>query len=82
MKLTILPDKETRRQTGNVGWSAPEGYVSAKIADKAMALKCIIQRDMPTDSLEMATHICNALLADADTVAALETAPLEGGCHG
>jgi hypothetical protein len=82
MKIEILPDKETKRCTGNVGWSAPDGYVSGKIVDKALALKCIIRRDMPADSVEMANRICNALLADADTVALLETAPLEGGCHG
>ena len=60
MRLTPLPDRETRRQTGNKAWTPPSGI----------------------NSVEMANRICDALLADADTVANLENGPLEGVSHG
>lgn len=82
MKLTILSDSETRRQTGNKAWTPPSGYISGKIAHKALALKGMIQRDMGINSIEMANRICDALLADADTVATLESTPMGGGIHG
>jgi len=82
MRLTPLPDRETRRQTGNKAWTPPSGYISGKIAHKALALKGMIQRDMGINSVEMANRICDALLADADTVANLENGPLEGVSHG
>lgn len=82
MKIEILSSNDTRRQTGNQAWIAPNGYVSGKIARKALDLKGLIQRDMGINSIEMANRLCDALIADAETVAVLETAPLEGGIHG
>ena len=86
MKIEILPggkgNNETKRTTGNQGWTAPSGYISGKIVHKTLALKSLIQRDMSVEFIDQANRICDALLADADTVACLETAPLEGGCHG
>lgn len=83
MQLTPINDNnDTKRRTGNQAWTAPTGDVSGEIAHKALALKSLIQRDMAAQSVERANSICNALLADADAVARLETRQPEGGCHG
>lgn len=79
MQIEICNDKETRRQTGNNGWSMPTGPVSRKIAARALELKGLIQRDMATQSVELANAICNRIIEDTEDVAVLETAPLIGG---
>ena len=80
MKLEII-DNETKRRSGNQGWTEPTGPISRKLARRALDLKGLIQRDMAAQSVEMANQLCDMILHDAADVATLET-PLAGGVHG
>lgn len=81
MEFEIMND--TRRKTDNQSFpETPKSIVSGKIVSKAIALKALIQRDMPMESIEQANELCNALIYDAETVAMLEQAPLVGGYGG
>ncbi|MGE4191818.1 MAG: hypothetical protein AB7E51_00365 [Pseudodesulfovibrio sp.] len=82
MKLEIVTENETRRQTGNQGWSMPTGPISRRLAHQAIELKGLIQRDMAAGTVEKANDICNLILGTSEDVAKLETAPLAGGTHG
>ncbi|AMK09623.1 hypothetical protein [Pseudodesulfovibrio indicus] len=82
MKLEIVPENETRRQTGNRAWSMPNGSISHSLARQALELKGLIQRDMAAVSVERANGICNLILEVSKDVAKLETEQIAGGIHG
>ena len=84
MKITPVFDKDNRRQTGNASWPMnAEGVLGKDIASSAIALKGIIQRGMAAESVEEANRLCDAIIANAESVDGLEqTANLGGAIHG
>ncbi len=56
-----------------------EGVISSKLIGQALLMKGLIQRDMPITSIDDANRICDAMIATAKQVEALEHAPLIGG---
>lgn len=81
MKIEIIPDNETKRRTGNLGWTMPEGPISRRIAYQAVQLKGLLHRSMSHEEVAEATELCGHILRSTEEVANLEHAPLEV-CHG
>ena len=81
MEITPI-NNETRRQTGDQAWPGNAPQSSGKIMRAVVELKGMLQRDMPSRSIERANALCNIILGEVDTVHGLENTVLLGGHHG
>ncbi len=73
MDITPININETRRQTGNQAWPV-DTLSSCKIMSATIELKGLIQRDMGSQGVERANHLCNIIIGEIEPVRGLETA--------
>lgn len=74
--MDLIPDKTGPEKKWPLN---AEGVIGSKMANYAIELKGLVQRDMASRTIEEANRLCDAIISEAERVEEMENAVLIGG---